>query len=96
MDKPFRQPPFLIMSFIGQSQRLLAACFFAGVFTTHAQVEWVKPSIGAIAKAYEKAYRGAASRRQAARRVAMDFDADAVTVEYWKPALDVLAEKVAK
>ena len=34
------------MSFIGQSQRLLAACFFAGVFTTHAQVEWVKPSIG--------------------------------------------------
>ena len=57
---------------------------------------WVKPSIGAIAKAYEKAYRGAASRRQAARSFAMDFDADAVTVEYWKPALDVLAEKVAK
>ena len=57
---------------------------------------WVKPSITGITRAYEKAYRGAASRRQAAREFAMGYDADAVTVEYWKPALDVLAEKVAK
>ena len=54
------------------------------------------PSIGGIARAYEKAYRGAASRRQQAREFAMTYDADAVLLEHWKPALDVLAEKVKK
>ena len=52
--------------------------------------------INGIAKAYEKAYRGAATRRQAARSFALEYDADDVAVEWWKPALDVLAEKVAK
>ena len=56
---------------------------------------WCKPSIGGIARAYEKAYRGAASRRQQAREFAMTYDADAVLLEHWKPALDVLAERAA-
>ena len=55
---------------------------------------WLAPDIGGIARAYEKAYRGAATRRQAARAFALEYDAGAVTAEFWKPALDVLAERV--
>ena len=55
---------------------------------------WKAPDIDGIARAYEKAYRGAATRRQAARSFAMNYDADHVLVEYWKPCLDVLADRV--
>ena len=57
---------------------------------------WVKPSIGEITRAYEKAYRFASTRRQQAREFALAYDADRVTADFWKPALDVLAERVAR
>ncbi len=56
---------------------------------------WLAPDIPAITRAYEKAYRGASTRRQQAREFALRYDADAVTDQFWKPVLDVLAERVA-
>lgn len=56
--------------------------------------KWVKPNIGAIVKAYEKAYqRGPEykAKQAACARAALAFDADKVLTEFWKPALDELA-----
>lgn len=56
---------------------------------------WVKPSIAAITRAYEKAYqRGPAyqAKKAAAREHALQYDADRVFAEYWKPALDGIFE----
>jgi len=57
------------------------------------QAKWVKPSIDAIARVYEKAYQqGAAyqAKKTAAREYAMQYDADRVLTEHWKPALEAL------
>jgi glycosyltransferase involved in cell wall biosynthesis len=54
---------------------------------------WLKPSVKAIAQAYEKAHRLAASKRQAARDFALSYDADVVLLDYFKPALDALMER---
>ena len=56
---------------------------------------WLKPSVTGIARAYEKAHKMAASKRAAAREFAMGYDADLVAVDFWKPALDALAERKA-
>jgi glycosyltransferase involved in cell wall biosynthesis len=54
---------------------------------------WVKPSVKAIERAYEKAYQHAASKRAAARAFALPYDADAVLLDHFKPALDAIAER---
>lgn len=56
---------------------------------------WLKPGVKAIAQAYEKAFKLAASKRQAAREFAMAYDADAVLLDYFKPALDAIMERQA-
>jgi glycosyltransferase involved in cell wall biosynthesis len=56
---------------------------------------WTKPSVDGIVRAYEKALLHAGSKRAAAREFAMQYDADAVLLEHWKPALDVLKEAKA-
>jgi glycosyltransferase involved in cell wall biosynthesis len=53
---------------------------------------WAKPLVGEIAAAYEHAYNGGVHpRKKPSREFALQFDADKVTREYWKPALDELA-----
>lgn len=59
------------------------------------QADWQVPSIEGIHRAYDKAYRYAASKRAAAREFAMTYDADRVLLEHWKPALDFLADHYA-
>jgi glycosyltransferase involved in cell wall biosynthesis len=51
---------------------------------------WLRPSVQAIAAAYESAYEETASMRDDAREFALRYDADRVLVEYWKPVLDEL------
>jgi hypothetical protein len=50
----------------------------------------MRPSVQAIAAAYESAYEQAAGMRDDAREFALRYDADRVLVEFWKPALDQL------
>lgn len=54
---------------------------------------WVKPYMAGIVQAYEEAYEQAASKRQAAREFAVQYDADTVLRDYWKPALDAIMER---
>jgi glycosyltransferase involved in cell wall biosynthesis len=54
------------------------------------QAWWMRPSVQAIAAAYESAYEQAAGMRDDAREFALRYDADRVLVEFWKPALDQL------
>lgn len=57
------------------------------------QAWWAKPCIGEIAAAYEHAYNGGVNpRRQPAREFALQFDADHVLTEFWKPCLAELEE----
>jgi len=56
---------------------------------------WTRPSVKAIERAYEKAFRAAGQKRQAAREFAMGYDADLVLVDHWKPSLDALMERAA-
>jgi FkbM family methyltransferase len=56
---------------------------------------WVMPSIGAIYRAYEKAYqRGPAyqAKKAAAREHALAYDVERVLAEHWKPALEGILE----
>jgi len=56
---------------------------------------WVKPSIGAIYRAYEEAYqRGPAyqAKKAAAREHALAYDAERVLAGHWKPALEGILE----
>lgn len=50
---------------------------------------WSAPDIDQLARVYEKAYQGEASKRRGAKAVefAAQYDADAVTTEMWKPVL---------
>lgn len=54
------------------------------------------PHVGAIAEKLELAYhnKGNLSLRKKAREMAMEYDADKVTAEYWKPVLDYIASKL--
>jgi glycosyltransferase involved in cell wall biosynthesis len=52
------------------------------------QAWWTKPSVREIDKAYEKAYRLAASKRQQAREFAEPYDVDRVVKEHWVPVLE--------
>lgn len=54
---------------------------------------WTRPSIAAIEAAYEEAFTQAASRREASREFALQYDADTVLEQYWKPALDAIMER---
>jgi glycosyltransferase involved in cell wall biosynthesis len=54
---------------------------------------WLKPGVKAIERAYEKAFKLAASRRPAAREFALQYDADVVLLDYFKPALDAIMER---
>jgi glycosyltransferase involved in cell wall biosynthesis len=57
------------------------------------KAQWTCPSIPEIARVYEKAYqRGSAyqAKKAAARDHAMQFDADMVLTQWWKPALEAL------
>lgn len=54
---------------------------------------WTKPSIDGIVRAYEKAFAKGASydaKCRNARAHALEYDADKVAAEYWKPALEEL------
>ena len=55
--------------------------------------QWLRPSVYAIADVYEEAYRRGASyqsRKASAREHALQYDADRVLMQYWKPALEML------
>lgn len=55
---------------------------------------WLKPDVDQIARAYEKAYqRGAVyyAKKARTREFALQYEAQRVLTEYWKPALDALA-----
>lgn len=57
------------------------------------KARWVVPSIAAIERVYEKAYqRGAAyhAKAAAAREHALQYDAETVLTQAWKPALERL------
>jgi glycosyltransferase involved in cell wall biosynthesis len=56
---------------------------------------WLKPSVKAIDRAYEKAHKLAASKRTAAREFALGYDADAILLDYFKPALGAIMERKA-
>jgi glycosyltransferase involved in cell wall biosynthesis len=60
------------------------------------QAWWVKPSIDAIARMYEKAYtdrKVLAAKAARARDFALAYDADLVFAKHWGPVLDELAER---
>jgi glycosyltransferase involved in cell wall biosynthesis len=52
---------------------------------------WDRPDIPSIVKGYEKAYAYASSRREKAREFAVNFDAEMVADQFWKPFIDSLA-----
>ena len=54
---------------------------------------WTRPSPEAITEAYEEAWSQAAGRREASREFAVQYDADRVLTEHWKPALDAIMER---
>lgn len=57
---------------------------------------WVKPSIDAIARVYEKAYQRGSDyqrRKAAARDHALTYDVERVLAEFWKPVLEDLPER---
>jgi glycosyltransferase involved in cell wall biosynthesis len=56
---------------------------------------WLRPSVPAIAAAYESAYEEAAGMREDARAFALRYDADRVLAEFWQPALKELLEPAA-
>jgi len=52
---------------------------------------WDRPKIDAIVRAYEKAYAGASTRREAARAFTYDYDAASASVqERWKDIVETL------
>lgn len=55
---------------------------------------WTRPDVDAITAAYEKAHRTArmARVRDRARTFALEYDADRIAAEYWKPTLELLGE----
>jgi glycosyltransferase involved in cell wall biosynthesis len=53
---------------------------------------WLRPSVAAIAAAYESAFGEAAGMRDAAREFAVRYDAGTVTREHWVPVLRELEE----
>ncbi|MGH3439999.1 MAG: glycosyltransferase family 4 protein [Sciscionella sp.] len=55
---------------------------------------WSAPNVDHLAKAYEKAYDGGAAKRRGAqaREFALDYDADRVLTQHWKPTLEVLEQ----
>jgi glycosyltransferase involved in cell wall biosynthesis len=63
------------------------------------QAWWVKPSIDAIARTYEKAYtdrKVLAAKAAKARDFALAYDADEVLAKHWLPVLDELAERTRR
>lgn len=54
---------------------------------------WEAPDVDDLTRAYRKAYDGGAVKRRGgqARDFAVRYDVDHVTVEYWKPTLDLMA-----
>jgi hypothetical protein len=54
------------------------------------------PRAEAIAECYEEAYRhsGDHKRGQTARKRALEYDADTVTQEYWRPTLAAIERRV--
>jgi len=51
---------------------------------------FMRPSVPKITAALAKAYEGAAKLRDKARAFALDYDADRITQEFWKPVLEEL------
>jgi glycosyltransferase involved in cell wall biosynthesis len=63
------------------------------------QAWWVKPSVDAIARIYEKAYtdrRVLAAKAAKARDFAVAYDADTVFAEHWSSVLKELTERTRK
>jgi len=52
------------------------------------EARWTKPRVADIARAYGQAAGGAAHRRARAREFALQYDAAAITRDYWAPALE--------
>jgi len=62
---------------------------------------WFRPSIPAITRAYETAWREreegtAEARRKAAREFAIQYDSETVLREHWVPALDAIMERAGR
>lgn len=79
---------------------------FAGWKVPYSDKEWtyqhsyqVTPSVPALVDALEDAYSLSKSKRadmrQQARAGALAYDADVVTTEYWKPALQAIEARIA-
>jgi len=63
------------------------------------QAWWVKPSIDAIARTYERAYtdrKVLVAKAAKAREFALDYDADVVFAKHWLPVLDELVERTRR
>lgn len=58
---------------------------------------WVTPNVESIAARYEEAYnqRGNRDYRDRARNFALDYDADLIVANYWKPALAEIEARYA-
>ena len=69
----------------------------AEVWSAQNSLQWVA-RVGAIAERMKWAYQAAGdeSLREKARAGALLYDADTVTAEYWKPALDTIAVRLAE
>ncbi len=65
-------------------------------WTPLASFQWI-PKVGASAEMMEAAYRrrGDAKLRERAREGALAYDADRVTADYWQPALETIAQRIA-
>lgn len=57
---------------------------------------WQRPDIAAIERAYEKAYKWAGSKREQARRFALDYDIRDVYARHWQPYLQAKIAELAK
>lgn len=57
---------------------------------------WTAPDVDHLARTMAKAYNGEAAKRAGrARTFALDYEADKVLVEHWKPALETLEQWIA-
>lgn len=59
----------------------------------HHQAWWMIPNVQAITAALGKAARGACARPAMIRDWALQYDADTVVLEHWKPVIDELLER---
>jgi hypothetical protein len=57
-----------------------------------AEAYWMRPDVPQLVEALEKAYeaRGDEKLRAQAREFAVQYDADRIVTEYWKPVLEQL------